>query len=68
MARLLHKLAPERGRGSMLGIEIGSWFATTTNLGAGVPLLDPGPLASVFALAVAIGLMWHARRRSPVVG
>ena len=45
----------------MFGIEIGSWLAATTYLGAGVPLLDPGPVASVFALAVAVGLMWHAR-------
>jgi hypothetical protein len=58
----------------MLGIDIGAWFSAviatsgsaTAQLGAGVPLLDPGPMASVLALGVACALMWHARRRAHV--
>jgi hypothetical protein len=55
----------------MLGIDVGAWITAVLAFGAGtpaalaarVPHLDPGPLASVFAIAVASGLMWHARRK-----
>ena len=56
----------------MLGIDVGAWIATVIAFGgrapaefAGhVPLLDPGPLASAFALLVAAGLVWHSRHRT----
>ena len=56
----------------MQGIDIGAWFSTVFALGARspaelaghVPLLDPGPVASAFALIVAAAFMWHARRKA----
>jgi hypothetical protein len=56
-----------------LGIDIGKWISAviamsgtaSAEVAGSVPVLDPGPLASVLALMVAGGLMWHQRRRSP---
>ena len=56
----------------MLGIDVGAWIATLVTLGgrapaefAGhVPLLDPGPLASAFALVLATAVVWHSRHNT----
>jgi hypothetical protein len=55
----------------MLGIDVGAWFTAVLAFGAGspaalaahVPHMDPGPLASALAIAVASGLMWHSRKK-----
>jgi hypothetical protein len=34
------------------------------DLAGHVPLLDPGPVASVFALALSMALVWHGRHKT----
>jgi hypothetical protein len=54
----------------MLGIDVGAWFSSVIAFAARspaevaghIPLLDPGPLASAIALAVATGFVLHGRR------
>jgi hypothetical protein len=58
------------GEEQMLGIDIGALVTAVvafsarvpSELAGHVPLLDPGPIASLVALVVASGLMWQARR------
>jgi hypothetical protein len=58
-----------RAEGEMLGIDVGAWITAVLAFGARVPaelanhvpLMDPGPIASVIAVSVASGLMWHGR-------
>ena len=56
----------------MLGIDVGAWITAVLAMGARtpaelaghVPLLDPGPVASVLAIAFASALVWHGHRKT----
>jgi hypothetical protein len=54
----------------MLGIDIAAWMASVVALGGAasgelaghVPMLDPGPIASVLALVVGAAVLWRGHR------